>query len=121
MPQKLLDRHQVRPRVEQVRGEAVPQRVRTESQAWGGVIQEASHNGLDGPPGKPFSPPIEEERLTIRRHRRRLEFEATRQVPADGPPCRSGDGYESLLASLTEHLGLSSLEIECPEVEAVQF
>ena len=57
----------------------------------------------------------------VRRHRRRLELEAARQVPADGPPRRPGDGYESLLVSFTQHFGLLSLKIEVREIETVKF
>ncbi len=121
MPQKLLDRHQVRPCVEEVRGEAVPQRVRAQPHTWGRIIEEASHNGLDRPSRESFPRWIEEEGLTVRRHRRRLELEAARQVPADGPPRRPGDGYESLLVSFTQHFGLLSLQIEVREVQTVKF
>ena len=64
---------------------------------------------------------IEEEGLTLQRERGGNKFEAPRKVPADRPPRRAGDGYESLLASLAEHPGLLPSQIEAREVETVKF
>ncbi len=44
----------------------MPQRVRAQSLARGGIIQEASNNGLDGPPRQSLPYRIEEQGLTVR-------------------------------------------------------
>src|ERR1019366_656885 len=118
MAEQLLDHTEVGPTIEQMGGEAVPERVRRDTQGQARPDPETLQAEAQAAYAEWPAAMVQEDlggRLALRQRSSEERWAAIRQVGLEGRPGRLSEQPDALLAALAEHPDLAAPEVERPE------